>query len=153
MINDRKQRKLTSAFLQGQKIETAFVGAGSILIVKFLNTIDAAGASHLSCLVNCAWRVGHGARLLTTWRDMSGDNRDICIDVVGQLVGEKIVSARFAPGLADLTIKLTSGKCIEIFVDIADFRESEDNYYIKSHKGLIACKSDGFLRLEVDVSD
>ncbi|ANO52659.1 hypothetical protein [Woeseia oceani] len=90
-----------------------------------LSEADRKFASELELTVYCSWRLSHNDRVVCSWRD----NEDLPSRTgLGGLVGRGVEAAEVRPGTHDLEIIFDRGFRFQVFCDVTNNLDVDDNY-------------------------
>ena len=94
-----------------------------------------------SLIVYCAWRVLCHGSIIGGWRDC-GSRTSLRVQL-DRLIGLKVNTIHINPKTYDLRIGFQGGKAIDIFCDITNGHEDDDNYvfFDGRHVGAVGHKS------------
>ena len=135
--------------LSGRRCRAVVFGAGTGTVVGFgfgkrqrrvkplsnprLSEVDRKFASELELTVYCAWRLCRENRVVCGWRDSSDQST---AEELEELIGKKVVRALVQSGTYDLEIEFEGNEKFQLFCDVTNDDESDDNYLFATSKAI-----------------
>ena len=108
--------------------------------------------SEFGLLIYCCWRISVDGQITCSWRDALGNNGKV-LKELNKLCDKEITEIRLCEKTYDLSIIFKNGICLEIFCDVTNDYDSDENYIFYTPEKNITIGLNSVVEIESKTND